>query len=447
MGSTPMHKEHVRKALDTSFGRFQSNRIHYLLAPMVLFVLLTGIAQSIDSPPVEGAPGQHSSVHLNEEEKAWIAENPIVNVGVFQMPPYQFMEDGVPAGYQVEMMEAMLKTVGLEPRYLRVALPETLKEVREDRLDIVLNMIHTSERADSILFSDSSLDLIMGIFGDADRKDISDFDSLQGKTMASYHGYVLEDKLTEVFPYSPLVRADDTLGMLRLVALGEADFCIQETSSGKYWLHKGFITNVEAKGILAPTQLPLLSAHEFGVRKDLPLLKSILDKADGAMDSAQSQRIWHRWFISEPAKEEGLPIALTEEEEQWLHDHPVIRVSNEMDWPPYDFVKDGEPQGYSVDYVRLIAHKLGIQIEFVNGYSWNELVDLFCAKEIDLLHPADKPSKLKVTGIFTDAIIREKLTILSRRRLQDNKQHGRSCRCHGRTPAGMADDGNDTSKI
>lgn len=85
----------------------------------------------------------------------------------------------------------------------------------------------------------------------------------------------------------------------------------------------------------------------------------------------------------------GLPVpqlVLTEEERQFVATQPVLRVSNELNWPPIDFSQSGQPDGYSVDMIKLIAQMTGLKIGFTNGYSWPELVGLFQDGEIDLLH-------------------------------------------------------------
>ncbi|RLD35777.1 MAG: hypothetical protein DRI83_06340, partial [Bacteroidetes bacterium] len=78
-------------------------------------------------------------------------------------------------------------------------------------------------------------------------------------------------------------------------------------------------------------------------------------------------------------------IILTSEESEWIAANTNIKVANELDWPPFDFAVDGEPRGYSIDLIKLIAEKTGLQLEFVNGYSWAELLDLFKEGEIDIL--------------------------------------------------------------
>ena len=40
---------------------------------------------------------------------------------------------------------------------------------------------------------------------------------------------------------------------------------------------------------------------------------------------------------------------LTPAERKWVTENPIIRVGNEMDWPPFDFNENGYPRGFSVD--------------------------------------------------------------------------------------------------
>ncbi|MCC3861052.1 transporter substrate-binding domain-containing protein [Pseudemcibacter aquimaris] len=79
-------------------------------------------------------------------------------------------------------------------------------------------------------------------------------------------------------------------------------------------------------------------------------------------------------------------VRLTDEEKRWIEVHPVILVTNEMDWPPLDFVRGGKPAGFSIDYLNLIAEKVGLSVEYINGYTWAELLSMVESGEIDMAH-------------------------------------------------------------
>ena len=78
-------------------------------------------------------------------------------------------------------------------------------------------------------------------------------------------------------------------------------------------------------------------------------------------------------------------LVLTAEESDWIVSNPELVVANELDWPPFDFAEDGEPRGFSIDLINLIADKTGLQLRFVNGYTWAELMEKFKIGEIDIL--------------------------------------------------------------
>lgn len=78
-------------------------------------------------------------------------------------------------------------------------------------------------------------------------------------------------------------------------------------------------------------------------------------------------------------------LVLSEAEKSTLAALPELRVSNSLDWPPIDYAHSGQPAGYSIDIIELIARMTGLELRFVNGYSWPELVQQYKQGDIDLL--------------------------------------------------------------
>ena len=109
-----------------------------------------------------------------------------------------------------------------------------------------------------------------------------------------------------------------------------------------------------------------------------------------------------------PARSRGTKsavIKLTDEQNAFITAHPTIRASNEMDWPPFDFAISGSPKGYSVDMLNLLAEKTGLRIEYVNGFSWDQLVAMFQKGDLDLLHSLLKNDDREKMGVFSDPYI------------------------------------------
>ncbi len=83
--------------------------------------------------------------------------------------------------------------------------------------------------------------------------------------------------------------------------------------------------------------------------------------------------------------EKRAAAGLSPEELEWIEKNPIVTVGNEIDWPPFDFAEDGQPMGYSIEYFELLAEKVGLKTEYVNGFTWVELVEKLRIGEIDAL--------------------------------------------------------------
>ena len=98
-------------------------------------------------------------------------------------------------------------------------------------------------------------------------------------------------------------------------------------------------------------------------------------------------------------------LGLTSEEHAWIAAKPKVRVGNETDWPPFDFAEDGEAKGYGIDILRLVGSKTGLSFEFVNGYTWSELLAMFKEGKLDLLPVMGRNEERSGYTRFTRAYI------------------------------------------
>ncbi|MCP4042982.1 MAG: transporter substrate-binding domain-containing protein, partial [Gammaproteobacteria bacterium] len=118
-------------------------------------------------------------------------------------------------------------------------------------------------------------------------------------------------------------------------------------------------------------------------------------------------------FIFRVERDPG--IELTLQQQAWLAAHPVIRVSNESDWPPINFAEKGKPKGYSIDYMNLLAKRLGIQVDYVTGSTWDEFMGMIKKGDLDvILNIVNTPERRKYIH-FTKSYMELPDTIFSRK--------------------------------
>ncbi len=115
---------------------------------------------------------------------------------------------------------------------------------------------------------------------------------------------------------------------------------------------------------------------------------------------------------------EASSIIFTKEEKKYIYNLAPLVISNEEDWVPFDFQSNGKPIGYSIDLIKLIAQKSGLKIEFLNGYTWDEIIKNFINKDIDIVHSLYKTKQREKLGMFTNEIYSFKNHFITQKKSQ-----------------------------
>ncbi|MFC1898114.1 transporter substrate-binding domain-containing protein [Candidatus Cloacimonadota bacterium] len=100
-------------------------------------------------------------------------------------------------------------------------------------------------------------------------------------------------------------------------------------------------------------------------------------------------------------------LELTQEEQNWIKDHPVIRFGIGESWAPFIFPKEnGKHTGFDVDFIEKINDLTGLNIEIVPG-KWNEIVEMAKNREIDGLAESTEAAGREEYFNFTDYYINQ----------------------------------------
>ncbi len=114
------------------------------------------------------------------------------------------------------------------------------------------------------------------------------------------------------------------------------------------------------------------------------------------------------------AKASATELQLTDKEQQWLQDHPVIKFTGDPNWLPFEaFDKDQNYIGIVSEHLRLIEQRTGIQFEKVPTKTWTESVNKAKAGSVDVLSETDD-SALKSHLLFTRSYLKNPVVIVMR---------------------------------
>ncbi len=255
--------------------------------------------------------------------------------------------------------------------------------------------VYFSEFIIIIIRSDSSLD-------------IKKIDELSGKTVAVQKGNELYSSLLKLYPAIKVIEADSEVESAKMVLERKADASLSATSTYKS-LHKNFLQSVKV-GYVA-TERP--SDLVFSVRKDWPELISVINKCLAFIPPETFSSFYSRWFGFSPPTEKT-DLVLSSEEMSFLKEHPLIKLSFDADWPPFEFIDShGDYHGIVAEYVKLFEQRLGIRFEFSHEKTWAEIVEKIKQKKTDMCAALLKTSQREKYLNFTSPYLSFPMVIVT----------------------------------
>lgn len=323
-----------------------------------------------------------AEVHLTEEEKLFLQQHPVVRVhNETDWPPFNYAEEGRPLGFSIDYMNLVAKNTGFQVEYVTgPSWNEFLGMMKDGSLDVMLNIVKTPERLQYLLYTPPYADNPNAILSKKD-KPYKSIESLFGKTVALPKGFFTEEIIRKNYPEIKLLPVRDMFESMKAVTFGKADAALGELAVFNHLLSAHLMSDLAISGeaIMGNPEYSLLN---IATRKDLPILASILTKGVESITREEVKQLQNKWLLQAPKIDR---VRLSQDEEEFVNSHPVLRVHNETNWPPFNYVENNVPTGYSIDYMNLVAKNTGIQVEYVTGPSWNEFLEMMKNGSLDVM--------------------------------------------------------------
>jgi ABC-type amino acid transport substrate-binding protein/CheY-like chemotaxis protein/HPt (histidine-containing phosphotransfer) domain-containing protein len=357
--------------------RFEAHQTHSAMLPELHAIgepdrtTLAGVARlllesgrvdapvSLDAVLLAPAP----ALDLTPAERDFLQRHPRLSVRYVTVAPFVVGSTAGPSGYAVELMERLALRAGFTLSWREAELARIHEELRTGSADLAINSIRTPERERWLLFSERAYPVQLVVVARRGHRDLGSLEGLRGKTVAGLAGDAPGMLLRRCCGDIDRLPVSDYTAALHAVAGGRADAALMPRQVALHQLAAERLTELVVVGELEPPGIALpLQAHPYVVRRDLPLLASILDKAYAALDPADLTRLWARWFGDDESltylRPPSLP-PLTQAQRNWLAGHPRLRVAY-SELPPFAMTRNGRATGYSVELLRSAAALLGL---------------------------------------------------------------------------------------
>ena len=263
-----------------------------LVLACVFTMALAGCRGS--SPSAEG-PGSG-----DEAAYALVRPGKLTVVSDLANPPFDYYDSAnVPAGFEVELMQAVAQKMGLECEYLPAQKFDSIIPMIKQggRADVgASNFTITDERLKEIDFTDAYIDSNQGIVTSSDIADTvaSDYGSVlnvPGVSVAVQSGTTGESWAQENLPAASIKSLDDPVTALTGVQSGQFTAAIADLPVMQYEVKNSF------SSLKVALQVPTGEQYGIVVSKDNPNLTAAVNEAleactsDGTIDALEA-----KWF-------------------------------------------------------------------------------------------------------------------------------------------------------
>ncbi len=354
------------------------------------------------------------TIQLSQPEQEFLTSLDSISVQQFgDYGPFSFERDGIAQGYYVDLMQLIGKRLRLEVEFIQHnTLFEFQELLRNQRIDLLIDMHPTPSRRKFADFTEEFYRPSPGILVRAQDQDAyPNLSALAGKTIALSRADVRYEMIRNNYPRIQFLLVDTLTEAVSAVANGKADATVDNYSALSFMLNDQFLSGLALRQLANDPSIQISS--RIAVRKDWPLMTSILNKALQSLTVTERQALAEKWLTLGNQSHEL--ANLTHAEQQYLAQKGEITYCMEPTAEPVSFLSDsGEHIGLTRDLLELLAEKIPAPFKLIPSGNWAMALDKTMRGECDLLLAATQTPEREQYLNFTSPYLTNPLVLVTR---------------------------------
>lgn len=234
-------------------------------------------------------------LNFSRTHRAWIANHPVVRVGVSEsFPPFSYFgDDGNYYGVTADFLSIIQAETGLQVQIERFATIHGLFEALEQkRIDMAADISPNRLRQSTMAFSRPYLTTPMAVVVRSGSANVTTFKDLAGKRLALPRDHVLISWIRANYPEIHIIEAQDIPDTFRMLQDGNADAIVQPLNTARYYILRLYKDSLHVSMTL--TAKPAIST--FAIRREDDELRDIIDQALLSLSPDEVSMLGSRWF-------------------------------------------------------------------------------------------------------------------------------------------------------
>lgn len=312
------------------------------------------------------------SVVLSDAEKNFIRNTPVVSIGLMtDFDPFSFEVYGNLKGYTVSLLELIEKKTGLKFKYKKDTWSNLLKDFRTEHIDCIADISYTRERESYTLYSHEYNRIPTVVFVRDDFGEYQGLQSLEGKKIGVKQDIFFLQQLKERLN-TAIIEFDSQEEMQHELSFGNIDAAINALNTGNNIIKKNSLSNIRIAGELKLDK-QIIEDLRFGIRKQLPELRSIINKGLNAISIEEHVALENQWLAAKTLENNSKRVIFSPQEKTYLEQKGEIRLCTDPNWMPFEMIDNsGSHIGIAADFHELIQKKIDNSINIVPTKNWVE---------------------------------------------------------------------------
>ena len=344
-------------------------------------------------------------------------EGDVLNLGFTgSLPPYMgYSASGQPQGLFIDMWRLWAKHTGHEINFVGDSLNRSFTQLVRGSLDAHIAYTNVFDEKNGLKKSAKVYSLNSQVFVSSKLPNITSLDQLNGKVVGVFKTAPYVESLTQQFPKIKYRVFAGLTEMISAAERGEIDAAISEVETMQVKL-----VNANLQGLFYLLEQPVFPTDIFAIvaKGDTQLARDINQGFANIPreDLRMLESIWLKEHANSHFSAYKEKIPLTEQQQSWVQDNPVLKMGITKDWEPLEFIdEDGEPSGINLEVIEAITQSAGFELEFIAYDNWSELIAGFRNQDIDLLMGVSSSNNRIQDFEFTDSYWKMPWSIVYRR--------------------------------
>jgi len=352
---------------------------------------------------------------LTPEEQAYLKKHPLLTVqNDNDYAPINYRVNNKPVGYSIDYLGMISENTGLKFSYIySKSWSQYIDMLKNEQIDLMINISKTDERKLLFNFSQAVINKTIALFVNSNKGNhFNSLNKLKGKKVATVLEYKITQFLESEYPQIIQVNVSSESEGLIAVFNNEVDAYITTNIVANYIIEKYQLTNLNSTLIN-----PYNSDSYIATNVKNKTLINIINKAIDFIPEYKKKNLKAKWFgvAKKNINQESLINQLSVSEINYLKQHPILRVQSEADFPPFNYISEGKPVGVSIEYIRAITDKLGLQLKTIKNKSWSHYLEMLKNGELDvMLNVLKTESRLKYSN-FTKPYVNANFISVTRK--------------------------------